>query len=355
MKKRLIIIGIVAGAALLFLLPNCSGESNPPDDNVSITQDVELIAPNNQDQFNVGETMIVEIQVNHPDLISDLTLYIDDTVYALNLPLETQTIEVNTSAGRVGHLNVFLGYKDGDGKEHRDNRSVTFFSDIKPKYSKGAVVKTYSHNPSSYTQGLEFHQGRLYEGTGQYGTSLLAEVDLSSGGHVRAVPLDAAYFGEGITILNDTIYQISYKAGKCFVYDMDFIKIGEYSYTGEGWGLCNNGQQVLMSNGSSEIVWRNPKTFAVTKKIEVFDDQSEIGQLNELELIGGSLYANIYMDNKIIEIDTTTGKVLSYVDFSPLVSAQPITVDFFNGIAYNNGKIYVTGKLWPNLYEVKFE
>ena len=354
MKKRLSILGVAAAVALLFLLPNCSGEDAPIDP-ITITQDVQLVAPNNQDQFVVGETMSVEIQVNHPDLISDLTLYVDDTIYAQNLPLETQTIEVNTSVARVGYINVFLSYTDGDGKEHRDNRSVTFFSDIKPKYNKGTVVKAYPHNPGSYTQGLEFYQGRLYEGTGQYGASLLAEVNLNTGAHVRALPLDAAYFGEGITILNDTIYQISYKAGKCFVYDMNYTKITEYSYAGEGWGLCNNGQQILMSNGSSEIVWRDASTFAITKKIEVFDDQSNVGQLNELALISGSLYANIYTDSRIVKIDTTTGKVVSYVDFSALVSEQPTSVDFLNGIAENEGKIYITGKLWPNLYEVKFE
>lgn len=354
MKKRLIVFGAIAGL-ILFFLPNCSGEVESDEDPVTITQDVQLVSPNNQDQFVVGETMTVEVQVNHPDLISDLILYIDDTIYTDNLLLESQTIEVNTALSRVGYINVYLEYKDGTGKNHRDNRSVTFFSDIIPKYRNGAVVKAYPHNPGSYTQGLEFYKGSLYEGTGQYGTSLLAEVDLNSGAHIRTSALDDAYFGEGITLLNDTIYQISYKAAKCFVYDMNFTKINEFSYSDEGWGLCNNGQQILMSNGSSEIVWRDPETFLITKKLQVFDDQSNVGQLNELELINGSLYANIYTDNRIVEIDTTTGKVLSYIDFSSLVNEQPVTADYFNGISSDNGKIYVTGKLWPNLYEVKFE
>jgi len=183
-------------------------------------------------------------------------------------------------------------------------------------------------------------------------------VDLKTGGHKRNLPLDSKYFGEGMTILNDTIYEITYQSGICKVYDMNFNYIKEYNYSGEGWGLCNNGESLIMTNGSSQIVWRDPRTFSIIKKLDAFSNDTDITQLNELELIDGKLYANIYMDKRIVEIDTASGKILSFIDCTSLVSdGQVIGADVLNGIAYNpeTSKTYMTGKLWPTLYEVTFE
>jgi glutaminyl-peptide cyclotransferase len=340
---------------LFFVGCNGSDPTVVEDPNPTI-KDVQLIAPSNQDQFVIGDPLLVKIEVNHPDLIDDLQLYVDDTIHTGKLVLKSQDITVDTKRGRVGYVPVFIEYSDGEGKLHRDNRTITFFSDIQPATHEVEVIVEYPHKAKSYTQGLEFYEGKLYEGTGQKGSSVLAEVDLKSGKHIRKVKLPNEIFGEGITILNDTVYQISYQAGKCFVYDVNtFEKLTEFSYVGEGWGMCNNGESILMSNGSSEIVWRNPRTFEVTKKLDVFDDQSNVPQLNELELIDGYLYANIYMDSRICKIDTATGKILSYYNLSPMVNAQGEGVDVLNGICQNKGKVYVTGKWWKNLYEISFE
>lgn len=341
---------------LSILITGCKGEEKPDVNDHDIPKrDVRIITPSNKAQYTVGEEVVVEIEVNHPDLISDLDLYLADTLVAQDLSLEDQTITINTTHGAVGNMSLYLLYKDGEGKEHRDNRTITFFSDIVPKAKSATIVNTYPHNPKSYTQGLEFYRGKMYEGTGQRGSSILAEVDWLSGNHIRKIDLDPSIFGEGITILNDTIYQITYQANKCLVYDMDLNLLTEFAYDGEGWGLCNDGNSLIMSNGSDRIVWRDPQTFQVTKEIQVFDDQTSVVQLNELELIDGNLFANVYTESYIVEVDTATGKVLSYVDCSAMVRQQGPGVDWFNGIATNNGKIYVTGKLWPNLYEVKFE
>ncbi|MEX1002223.1 MAG: glutaminyl-peptide cyclotransferase [Crocinitomicaceae bacterium] len=341
--------------SVILVLSACAGEKEK--DPVVIKKDVELISPSHQEQYVVGDPVSIEIRVNQADLVSELQLFVDDTLYQDGLELKDQKIQIDTKNGRVGNVNLYLKYKDGKGKEHRDNRRVIFFSDVVPEILEGELLNTYPHQVASYTQGLEFYKGSLYEGTGRKGMSVLAEVDLKTAAIIRSVALPADVFGEGITILNDTIYQITYQSGRCFVYDINFKPLTDFYYSGQGWGLCNNGKQILMSNGSSEIVWRNPRTFEITKKIEVFDDQSNIPQLNELELIDGYLYANMYTDNRLVKIDTTTGKVISYIDFTDLAQAQPPSVDYFNGIAFDekNRKLYVTGKLWPNLYEIKIK
>ena len=356
-KKYSFIVGMVGFLGLTTILEACKGpETKDPRIN-NVLPDVQIMSPSNKTQYVVGEIIEVDIKVNRKDDISDLKLIYDNQVYQQNLILEDQIIRVKTEDSRVGNLQFYISYIDKDGIVHQDVRTVSMFSDIEPKQKKVKVIAKHTHNPSSYTQGLEFYKGNLYESTGQYGSSLIAEVDLNTGFMKRKVDLDDTYFGEGMTIMNDTIYQITYKSQICKVYDLSFNLIKEFSYTGEGWGLTNNGHQLIMTNGSDEIVWRNKNTFAVEKSIQIFDDRSSLTQLNEIELIEGSLYANIYTDNRLVEIDTLSGKILSYVDCSSLVLEQPAGVDYFNGIAFNqlSNKIYVTGKLWPTLYEVTFE
>lgn len=347
MKRACFLLSVFV---IFSIFSNCAGDPIV-DEPFAIQKDVSIVSPANKEMYTIGDPLKIEVEVNHPDLIDELELYINDSLY-MKMDAVTQSINIVSEQFGVGYMNIYLKYKDGSGKEHRDNRQITFFSDIKPDVKECSGLTQYPHRKESYTQGLEFYKGRLYEGTGQYGASVLAEVDLKTGQHVRSTPLSEDIFGEGITIMNDTIYQISYRSGRCFLYDMAFNSIGEFTYQGEGWGLCNNGKEIIMSNGSSEIVWRDPRTFAVTKKLQVFDDQTNVTNLNELELVNGRLFANIYTDNRIVEIDTTTGKVLAYNNFAKLAAEQPAGVDYFNGIASQNGKIYVTGKWWPSLYEI---
>ena len=247
MNRRFVLLPLIA-----LLITACAGEDPEEDpDGPAAEKDVFISAPANQAQYVCGDEVTVSIKVNHPDLISDLEFWVDDTLFAGGLELVNQEFTFGTKNGRVGHIPVYLKYKDGEGKDHRDNRTVVVFSDVIPCQMETNVVNTLPHNKQSYTQGLEFYQGRFYEGTGQREQSKLLEVDLKTGTHLRSVDLDASIFGEGITIMNDIVYQISYQAGKCFVYDLNtFEKTNEFSYSGEGWGLCNNGKSIIMSNGS---------------------------------------------------------------------------------------------------------
>lgn len=340
------------------LLVGCSGE--PVEDTVTKRPEppVKIVSPLNDAQFTIGD--ILEIQLAIPDVqkVKNLEIFIADTLYQAGLIDNSMNIKVNTENGRVGYIKVYVSYKDEKGEQHGDTRTVVFFSDVAPKQLAAVNVKAYPHEKTSYTQGLEFYKGKLFEGTGQVGQSILAEIDLNSGSIVRKIDLEKRYFGEGITILNDTIYQITWSERTCFVYDMNFNKIKEFSYDGEGWGLCNDGTHLIMSNGSSEIVWRDRHTFEIVKRITIFSDDAETDSLNELELINGNLFVNVYTTDQIIEVDTATGKILSEIDCSGIVNDGRVPgADVLNGIAYNSatGKIYITGKWWPKLYEVKFE
>jgi len=319
---------------------------------------VKLISPAFDTQYSIGAEINVEIKVNDASKIKELSLYIADTLYAKNLKLESQTIKITSQKGNVGFIDLYLAYTDEKGVAHRDNRRLVFFSDITPKQQFANIINTYTHNTSSYTQGLEFYKGKLYESTGQKGNSLITEVDLYTGNQVRKVDLAPQFFGEGLTILNDTIYQITWQSRVCKLYDMEFNSIGEFHYEGEGWGLCNDGKSIIMTNGLSEIVWRNPHTFEIEKTIFAFADQQDYQQLNEIELINDKLYANVYTTNNIIEIDTSSGKVLSVISCNNIALEGKVNgADVLNGIAYNpiTQKTYLTGKLWPKIFEVTFE
>lgn len=349
----------------LFLVPlvlvGCAGEPAESTDEIKRREPpLKIVAPENDQQFTIGD--VLEIQFSIPDKTkaTDIEIYIDDTLYqsGAGLVADADKISVNTDNGRVGYIKIYVSYKDEKGEQHGDTRTVIFFSDITPQKLTAVNMKAYPHDQTSYTQGLEFYKGKLFEGTGQKGQSILAEVDLNTGVIQRKIDLEKNYFGEGITILNDTIYQITWNDRTCLVYDLNFNKIKEFSYEGEGWGLCNDGTYLIMTNGSSEIVWRDRNTFEIVKRIQAFGNDSDTGSLNEIELVNGNLLINVYTEDRIIEVDTATGKILSNIDCSAIVKDGRVPgADVLNGIAYDaaTGKTYITGKWWPKLYEVKFE
>ena len=361
MKKTLKYSGVALLAATLIGVSQfqaCSSDPDPVQNGyVEVKDPVVLNTPINQKQYIIGDQMAVGITVNTPEEASEITLWLNDKILQENISGETQTLNFSTTDFKVGYSNLKLSYKDKTGTLVEDTRQIIFFSDIDPQKNTIVKIEALPHDKSSYTQGLEFYKGELYEGTGHYNKSILAKVDLKSGGHLNKVDLESKYFGEGITILNDTIFQITWNERTCLLYDMEFNKIGQFSYDGEGWGLTNDGEHIIMTNGSSEIVWRDPATFEVVKTIHAFDNNKEQVNLNECELINGRLLINIYTETNIVEVDTATGKVLRTIDCSSLKAEQPAGVDHLNGIAYNDatGKLYLTGKWWPNLYEVEID
>ena len=230
---------------------------------------------------------------------------------------------------------------------------------IKPLETKrGEVVKQYPHDPSAFTQGLVFYDGFLFEGTGQKGRSRLRKVNLQDGTDaVAPVSLNQEYFGEGITILNGKIYQLTWQDYYCLVYDVKTLEmIGHFVYEYEGWGLTNDGKQLILSDGTPTLRFIDPDTFQVTRRIDVTERKQRLKSLNELEFIEGEIWANIWYEDRIARISPETGVVTGWVDLRHIYPQNRRNRESVkNGIADDpeQKRIFITGKNWPPLFEIR--
>ena len=221
------------------------------------------------------------------------------------------------------------------------------------------VVNTYPHDRAAYTQGLIVDEGVLYEGTGLKGRSSLRRVELESGNVLHSVELGPEYFGEGVTTWNDQIIQLTWKSHLGFVYDKTtFRLLKTFTYPTEGWGLTHNGASLIMSDGTSTLHFMDPVTFQETKRITVTDQGQPVVNLNELEYVRGEILANVWQTDRIARIAPETGQVIGWIDLTGLLSQSdrlPSADAVLNGIAYDAGRdrLFVTGKLWPKLFEIK--
>jgi glutaminyl-peptide cyclotransferase len=227
------------------------------------------------------------------------------------------------------------------------------------------VVNQFSHDTSAFTEGLAFYNGQLYESTGSpdepsNSGTWISSLDLATGKYSRKVDLGKSFFGEGITFLNNRVYQLTYKSQVGFIYDaQSFKKLGEFKYRSEGWGLTNDGNSLIMSAGTSNIYYLAPDSVAFTKMLAVQDNTGYVNNINELEFIGGYIYANKWLTNEILKIDTATGHVVGRFDLSRQVAEvknkNPQALEL-NGIAHDSttGKTYITGKKWPVIYEIRW-
>ncbi len=225
-----------------------------------------------------------------------------------------------------------------------------------PTQYRVKVIQTYPHNSSSFTEGLVYYGGYLYEGTGLNGKSELQKINLSSGISLKTAALPERYFGEGITILGGKIYQLTWKSRTGFIYSVStFKQIGSFEYPTEGWGMTHNGKQLIMSDGTDRIFFLDPKTLKKVKTLQVKLGKAFVFNINELEYIHGKIYANIWQTPWIYIINPTTGQVEGVIDVSPLAMMMPKSADVPNGIAFDakNKRLFITGKLWPNLFEIE--
>lgn len=221
------------------------------------------------------------------------------------------------------------------------------------------IIRSHPHDPAAFTQGLTIADAQLYEGTGLYGQSSLRRVDLPTGGVLQSLALDSQYFGEGIAVVGDRIYQLTYQTGVGFVYDRTtFKKLKEFTYRGEGWGLTYDGQRLIMSDGTDTLRFWDPETLGELGRLRVRDGDDAIRNINELEYVDGAIYANVWQEERIARIDPKTGVVTAWIDMSNLLTATERSrgVDVLNGIAHDprTGHFLITGKLWPWVFEVEF-
>ena len=227
-----------------------------------------------------------------------------------------------------------------------------------PKEYTYGVRAVHPHPATSYTQGLQYADGRLWEGTGQHGESVVQTLDLATGRAEVFARLPKEDFGEGIALLDGKVYQLTWQSNKAYVYDLETgKKIKEFRYPGEGWGLTTDGQKLYMSDGTATIHTVDPATFRREKRVTVTYKGAPVEYLNELEWIGGKIWANVYTTDQIVVIDPATGVVEGVVDLAGLLpeTEMTATTDVLNGIAYDaeGDRIFVTGKNWPKLYEIE--
>lgn len=220
------------------------------------------------------------------------------------------------------------------------------------------VINTYPHDPTAFTQGLIFKDGYLYESTGKYGHSSLRKVELKTGKSIKNKKIDDEFFAEGLTSFKQQLVQLSWKAGTAFIYEADsFDLIKTLSYPGEGWGLTSYNKQLILSDGSSVLRFLDPVTFKETSRLSVTLDSRPVKHLNELEMVNGNIFANVWLTDQLVIISPQTGQVIGVVNLTGLLKkyAAGIKADFLNGIAYDSegDRLFVTGKYWPKLFEIK--
>jgi len=250
-------------------------------------------------------------------------------------------------------LGIIISCTNTDSTD--DNRDAQ--SDV-PNISY-TVTASYPHDTSSFTQGLVYYDGQLIESTGNYGKSKLLVTDIKSGKALKQVELDSMYFGEGLAILNDTIFQLTWKEHIVHVYTKDLKKIKEFKINTDGWGITTDGKNLIVSDGSSNLYYYEPSTFRLLRTQGITENGSPAPNLNELEYIDGFIYANQWQYNYLLKIDPASGELVGKIDLRELgdrAKAKNPNEQWLNGIAYDSTtkKIYVTGKYWPELYEITF-
>jgi glutamine cyclotransferase len=251
------------------------------------------------------------------------------------------------------------GCKDSAGDKEADVAPVNMVPP--PANINYNIMAVYPHDTTAYTEGLQWINNSLYEGTGLEGKSRLMKVDIATGKASQSMSIDPALFGEGITVLNNKIYQLTWQNHKAFVYDAStFKKLREFEWNHEGWGMTTDGKNLIISTGDSNLYFVDPETFKEKNIIGVTDNNGPVGNINELEYVDGMIYANIYQTDYIVKIDPASGRIVGKLNLSGLLNKankpyNPASVDVLNGIAYNAEKksFYITGKNWPALFEMK--
>lgn len=317
---------------------------------------VYFLSPEQGSSISQGKALTLKLAVQNTSFDS-VTYLLDSTIIASRQ--DTNSVTVPTKDVNPG-IRLVTARIYNDGKINEITTNVVILSATAPiKYSY-QVINTFPHDTASFTEGLEYHDGVLYESEGMYGESSVRKADLKTGKVLQRTDLAPRFFGEGLTVIGDKIIQLTYKEGVGFVYDKNTLKqLSEFPYQAgqEGWGLCFDGKRILNTDGTNMIHFLNKDTYQVEGGIAVYDDKGPVDQLNELEMVDGMIYANIWQKNIIVIINPETGVVEGEIDFSDLYpeSNRNPEADVFNGIAWDaqQRRLFVTGKKWNKLFEVK--
>ena len=322
---------------------------------------VRMVSPRPDLVITSGDSVQIEFEQ------SDTTATIDSVaVSAGKGPVATRhgkpaRLYWNSANSRVGKITLKVLFYFSDSLQESHNINLVVLSNLEPQQYTYRVIRKYPHDDKAYTQGLVYSNGKLYESTGLEGKSSVRIVDMETGKPEKITHLAPQYFGEGIALFKDQIYQITYRSQVGFVYDkntLNEIRSFDYQFL-EGWGLTTNDKYLIMTDGSAQLFYLEPEFFTQVDRIEAFDNKGRIDSLNEIEYINGKIFANVYGESFIVVIDPESGKVTGKVELETLMPAGS-KGDYnkvLNGIAYNadNGHLYVTGKNWPVLYELELK
>lgn len=350
----LVSIGI-SGSCDRKAVNSVKSETNTP--RVKKITDLELV--NSSSKLIAGEDL--SITINAPDTMKmdSVQIYFRGQLAGVYDGKSEFKIETNgTNPGKAGiRTKVYFG----SGKSETHSLQVEILSDIVPVNYRYLVKNVYPHDVGAYTQGLIIYDGWLYEGTGNYNQSTIRKVRLETGEVIQARNNSSDIFGEGITIFNGKIYQLTYKSQICFVYDLNtFDEINKFYFQNkEGWGLTNSKDELIMSDGTNILYFLDPDMFTVNRQIEVYNQEGPVTDLNELEYVKGKIYANRYYTDEIVIIDPLSGKEEGRVDMKGILSVKdrkPST-NVLNGIAWDpqQDRLFITGKYWPKLFEIEIE
>ncbi|MEN8157902.1 MAG: glutaminyl-peptide cyclotransferase [Bacteroidota bacterium] len=324
-----------------------------------------LTEPGKNLTLPVGKDIPVRLEVPDTATIDSVQLFLGGGLIHTLMPgtgfPEGGPVEARIPTGneKTGKSGVRLRIYFKGGVTENQSQQVTLLSDVQPDRYGYTVVNTYAHDERAYTQGLQYVDGWLYEGTGQYGFSSIRRVNLETGEVVQVRNLDQSLFGEGITVFGERIYQLTYKSQVGFIYDRSsFREIRKIYYQNrEGWGLTHNGSELIMSDGSNIIYFLDPELFTVIRQIEVYTDEGAAESLNELEYINGKIWANRYFTDEIVIIDPHSGKVEGRINLKGILKTadRKQNTDVLNGIAWDQegNRLFVTGKYWPRLFEIR--
>jgi glutaminyl-peptide cyclotransferase len=345
------------------LLSSCNTDNNK-DNNVNSdsntvannTSQVNITKPVNLANFVLGEKIDVEAALPgelNPDSVS---VFLNGKKQIVDI--NSLKFNVSSDSAQAGNNRIVINAWS-KGVQYSGDVSVVLRSNIVPQQYTYKIIKNYPHDPNSYTQGLIFENNYMYEGTGQPGESMLMKYKLSNHELVQSYNLPEDNFGEGIVISNNHIYQLTWQSHVAYEYEKESFKlINKFDFSTEGWGITNLGKNLVMSDGSYTLYVLSPESFNEIKRIQVYDNIGPVNMLNELELIDGKIYANIYQTDYIVIIEPSTGCVIGKIDLSGLLDITKVKEresEVLNGIAWDEkGKrLFLTGKYWPEIYEVQ--
>lgn len=350
MKLIHLLSPIVFGGLFAFLILSCSDSSGTKAAKKQNLFKCSL----SRTQIFAGDKLRVSVSQQSGNKFESARIQVQnkfDTV------ISSHIIELNTAGLPLGEQKVVITVKSGE-KTEKHELPVLILNKEKAELKTYKVINSYPHDDAAYTQGLFYTDSILYESTGMKGRSSLRKVDLETGKPVQLIPIEDYYFGEGICLLKDKIYMLTWQSKKGFVYSKDsFERISEFTYPTEGWGITTDGEKLFMSDGSNNIYIMDPDSFSETGCIQVYDENGPISSLNELEYVKGYIYANVYQTDLVVKIDPNTGRVVERINLSGLLGEYATSfANVLNGIAYDaeTGRMFVTGKNWPRLFEVEF-